>query len=125
MKNLKKLLMICFCLSLTNASAKSKSVETWASTPQETTFEKFKFMKTINKAGKASTFEHQSKPYFELTQAFNGEQTKICFGSSTNDEKTKEASGIACVLSAVGAKSCAEVDFNKCANDNSLKPVNN
>jgi hypothetical protein len=95
----------------------------WAAPPKKTKFGEFKHFKDVkdNKTGLVS-FNKQPEIYFALAGSFKGDDTDICYGASLPD-KEKRSQGIACVLKPTKGKDCSEVDFNSCANDESIKPT--
>jgi hypothetical protein len=116
------LLGITFTILATAAIAADKKEE-WAAAPKETTFKEFKMWKANHHDGKVSTFDAQATPAFKLTKPFDGDATKICYGVTKVDAKTQQSFGIACVMSAVGAKTCKGLALKKCSDDDSLAPL--
>ena len=101
----------------------SVAKEEWTKPPKSSLFKEFKFLKDMpDKDKKTLIFVKQKKPYYQLTKPYQGDKTVICYGT-TKDEKILKITGIACVLSEIGADSCAKASLQKCAKDPSIAPI--
>lgn len=105
------------------AKGTSAGQKKWASTPQTTPFSEFKYYKSApDSKSKLQLFSKQEEQSFSLSKPLQGDETEICHGSSQPDSKGK-AVAIACALTSVGAKSCADVKIQDCIKDKSVKPM--
>ena len=122
MKTLTAFFILIFSFTLF-AQESSPESDGWYTPPKMATFAKFKYFKQVpDKTGHTLVYIKSSKQSFKLNKPFAGNKTKICYGASLADSQG-HIDGIACVLEAVGGKSCAQLDFKKCADDDSISPV--
>jgi hypothetical protein len=120
---MKKMMLLCLLLTPFLQTTHANAAEEWAAKPKEITFKKFQFLKTVHHEGKEATFETQKKPSFKMTKPYEGDETKICYGVTKYDPKTKESYGIACVMSSVKISSCENLAVDQCGNDDALAPI--